>query len=141
MQPTGYINKDGAAKELGCTTRTVDNLMMRRLIPFYKFGRSVLFKKDEVLTAVSNCRVMTQNEIPGGVEPKMESTPDDGVASAAWDSVINGLMDVKRSGTDKQVNLANAVLKFITNYSYESQIRRPHGRLAGLPHGRVRNPS
>lgn len=48
IAPEGFMLKEDAAKTCGCTKRTVDNLMRRKLIPFYKFGRRVLFKREEV---------------------------------------------------------------------------------------------
>lgn len=57
MKPVGFITKDEATLVLGCTRRTVDNLMARGLIPFYKFGRSVFFKRDEILATLDQYRV------------------------------------------------------------------------------------
>lgn len=43
-----YINKQELAKRMNKKLRTVDNWMRRGLIPYYKVGRSVLFKWSEV---------------------------------------------------------------------------------------------
>jgi excisionase family DNA binding protein len=44
----GYINKHECARLLGRTVRTVDTLMAKGLIPYYKLGRTVAFKWSEV---------------------------------------------------------------------------------------------
>lgn len=43
-----YITKEEAAKIMGVSLRTVDNLMHAREIPFYKVGRAVRFKKSDI---------------------------------------------------------------------------------------------
>ncbi len=53
-----FINKREVAKRLGNTTRTVDNMMRRGLLPYYKIGRSVAFKWSEVEAHLAQtCRV------------------------------------------------------------------------------------
>ena len=54
----GYIEKAEVARRLNKTIRSVDNWMQRGLLPYYKIGRSVVFKWSDVeahLTAT--CRV------------------------------------------------------------------------------------
>ena len=46
--PEGFIGKVEVAKRLGKTLRTVDNWMQSGLLPYYKIGRSVVFKWSEV---------------------------------------------------------------------------------------------
>lgn len=46
--PEGFINKTEVAKRLNKTLRTVDNWMKRGLLPYYKIGRSVVFKWSDV---------------------------------------------------------------------------------------------
>ena len=57
MKPVGFIIKSEAALLLGCTVRTVDNLIKRGTITHYKMGRSVFFKRDDILSAIENYRV------------------------------------------------------------------------------------
>ena len=59
--PEGFILKSDAAVICGCTKRTIDNLMKRELIPFYKFGRRVLFKREEVLAALNQSKVPSRS--------------------------------------------------------------------------------
>jgi excisionase family DNA binding protein len=57
-QPEVFIDKPEVAKRMKRTVRTIDNLMKRRLIPFYKIGRSVSFKWSEIESHLRNtCRV------------------------------------------------------------------------------------
>lgn len=55
--PEGFIGKDEATQVLGCTRRTVDNWMRLKRIPYYKFGRRVYFKRDDLLSAVARSLV------------------------------------------------------------------------------------
>ena len=58
-QPEGFIAKPEVAKRMQRTVRTIDNLMKRRLIPFYKIGRSVSFKWSEIEAHLRDtCRVL-----------------------------------------------------------------------------------
>ena len=43
------VGKKEVAKMLGMTIRTVDNWMGRGLLPYFKIGRSVRFKMDDVM--------------------------------------------------------------------------------------------
>lgn len=57
-QPEGYIGKTEVARRLNKTIRTVDNWMKRGLLPYYKMGRSVSFKWNDVEAHLkANCRV------------------------------------------------------------------------------------
>ncbi len=55
--PKGFIKKHEAAQILGCTTRSVDNWMKQELIPYYKFGRAVYFKEQDLLDSIEKCKV------------------------------------------------------------------------------------
>ena len=48
QETEGYIDKHECARLLGRTVRTVDTLMAKGLIPYYKLGRTVAFKWSEV---------------------------------------------------------------------------------------------
>lgn len=54
-----YITKNEVARRLGKTLRTVDNWMKRGILPYYKIGRSVVFKWSDVeATLAQTCRVV-----------------------------------------------------------------------------------
>lgn len=55
--PVGYINKHEAAKIMGCSLRTIDNWMKNKLIPYYKFGRTVFLKESDLMQAIEKHRV------------------------------------------------------------------------------------
>lgn len=56
--PEGFIGKTEVAQRLNKTLRTVDNWMQRGLLPYYKIGRSVVFKWSDVETHLAQtCRV------------------------------------------------------------------------------------
>ena len=56
--PEGFIGKTEVARRLNKTLRTVDNWMQRGLLPYYKIGRSVVFKWSDVETHLTQtCRV------------------------------------------------------------------------------------
>jgi len=44
----GYIDKHECARMLGRTVRSVDTYMAAGIIPYYKLGRTVVFKWSEV---------------------------------------------------------------------------------------------
>ena len=53
-----YINKTEVARRLNKTIRTVDNWMQRGILPYYKIGRSVVFKWSDVESHLAQtCRV------------------------------------------------------------------------------------
>jgi len=47
-KPEGFINKAEVARRLNKRVRTIDNWMKRGILPYYKLGRSVVFKWSEV---------------------------------------------------------------------------------------------
>ena len=44
----GYITKSEVARRLKKTVRTIENWQAKGILPFYKAGRSVLFKWSDV---------------------------------------------------------------------------------------------
>jgi excisionase family DNA binding protein len=53
-----YIKKGEVARRLQKTVRTVENLMRRGILPFYKIGRSVVFKWSDIESHLAQtCRV------------------------------------------------------------------------------------
>lgn len=53
-----FINKREVAKRLGNTTRTVDNMMRRGMIPYYKLGYRVAFRWSEIQSHLAQtCRI------------------------------------------------------------------------------------
>ena len=56
-EPEGFITKPTVARRMSKCTRTIDNLM-REGLPFYKVGRSTIFKWTEIEAFLAaNCRV------------------------------------------------------------------------------------
>ena len=54
-----FINKKEVARRLGWSTRGVDNMMQRREIPYYKFGRRCAYRWSEILQHLAEtCRVI-----------------------------------------------------------------------------------
>ena len=53
-----FIKKPEVAKRLGRTVRTVDAMMRRGQLPYYKFGYSVAFRWSEITEHLAQtCRV------------------------------------------------------------------------------------
>ncbi len=53
-----FIDTPEVARRLSKTLRTVDNYMVRGLLPYYKIGRSVSFKWSEIEARLAQtCRV------------------------------------------------------------------------------------
>jgi len=53
-----YIKKAEVARRLQKTVRTVENLMRRGILPYYKIGRSVDFKWSDIESQLAQtCRV------------------------------------------------------------------------------------
>ena len=44
----GYIDKREVARRIGRTVRTVDTMMAKGLLPYFKLGKTVAFKWSEV---------------------------------------------------------------------------------------------
>ena len=55
--PMGFILKPEAAQIMSCTVRSIDNWMKLKLIPHYKFGRRVYFKKSDLIESINKCKV------------------------------------------------------------------------------------
>ena len=63
-----FIGKPEVARRLGKTLRTVDNWMILGNLPYYKIGRSIVFKWSEVESHLAqNCRV---------IKPKLQTSTD-----------------------------------------------------------------
>jgi hypothetical protein len=57
-EPEGFITKPTVARRMNKCTRTIDNLM-RDGLPFYKVGRSTIFRWSEVVSYLTTrCRVI-----------------------------------------------------------------------------------
>lgn len=55
--PESFVSKPVVAERLGKSVRTIDNWMQWGILPFYKIGRSVVFKWSEVEHALAQtCR-------------------------------------------------------------------------------------
>ena len=53
-----FLNKEQVAKWLGVTVRTLDDYMRRGLVPYYKLGRTVRFRQQDLEQHLkSTCRV------------------------------------------------------------------------------------
>jgi len=53
-----YINKREVGRRMGRTTRSVDNMMRRGMIPYYKLGYRVAFRWSEIQDHLAQtCRV------------------------------------------------------------------------------------
>lgn len=53
-----YLDKAGAAKLLGVTIRCIDSWMAKRIIPYWRIGRTIRFHAKELEEHVRNkCRI------------------------------------------------------------------------------------
>lgn len=110
--PNGFIMKAEAANTLGCKVRTIDNMMRKKMIPFYKVGRRVLFKSDELLKTIADYKV--DKVMKNGSPVSVPITPD---VTHLWDSVLTGLQRIERLHPDyKHRNLAKACLNCINKF-------------------------
>lgn len=57
MTLLGIENKQGLAREVKCSIRTLENLMAKRAIPFFKLGRLVRFDIAKVKAALARYEV------------------------------------------------------------------------------------
>ena len=58
-----YIDKGEVARRMGRTTRAVDNLMRRGLVPYYTFDWRVAFRWSEIQAHLArHCRVSRGDE-------------------------------------------------------------------------------
>lgn len=58
-----FIDKHEVALRLGRTTRTVDNLMRRGFVPYYKVGFRVQFRWSEIQSHLAQtCRICRRSE-------------------------------------------------------------------------------
>ena len=58
-EPEPFINKKQTARLLSCGLRTLDTLMKRGIVPFYRIGsKRIMFRWSEVQAVLErNCRV------------------------------------------------------------------------------------
>jgi excisionase family DNA binding protein len=61
-------DKQGLARQVKCSLRTIDNLMARRAIPFIKLGRLVRFDVAKVKAALARFEVREAGDRKGRVE-------------------------------------------------------------------------
>lgn len=107
--PEGFIGKQDAAKVAGCKIRTIDNWMKKRLLPFYKFGRRVYFKREDILKSINDSRV---DHAVRHFQPVPSAD-----AAWLWDYVIGNLQTIERRATDpKHRNLARDLLRCIAKF-------------------------
>lgn len=59
-----YLRHEAAAKRLGICPRTLSIWQRKRIVPFRKIGRAVLFRSDELDAAVDRFRVNAIGEPP-----------------------------------------------------------------------------
>jgi excisionase family DNA binding protein len=110
LAPKGYILKADAAKICGCTKRTVDNLMRRKLIPFYKFGRRVYFKEADLLKAIEATIVTAGNSLP----PTANDSQID--PYKAWTATCQWLRLIENGRDEKHARLAKDCLAYIGKF-------------------------
>ncbi len=60
LSPNAFLSKEEAASRLRVTTRTLDNYMKKRVVPFYKIGgNAVRFRICDLDAAMEKFRVTT----------------------------------------------------------------------------------
>lgn len=59
----GYCNKKGAADYLGLTVRAIEHKVAANQIPFFKMGKSVMFKYSLLDEWMETFRVKTNEEL------------------------------------------------------------------------------
>lgn len=57
-----YLRPDEAAKLLGISRRSLSNLQKRRVLPFHRIGRIVIFKRTDIEAALSRFRINAVGE-------------------------------------------------------------------------------
>jgi len=57
-----YLRPDEAAKLLGISRRCLSNWQKRRVIAFYRIGRTVIFKRADIEAALSRFRINAVGE-------------------------------------------------------------------------------
>lgn len=55
--PSGYISAEDVAQLLKISMRCVRNYQKRRILPHYKFGHFVYFKREEIIAAIEATKV------------------------------------------------------------------------------------
>ena len=67
MEKQFYTTKEAAAF-LGYKVSYLYKLIMWRRLPFYKVGRGVRFKKEDLVNFLTECRVSSFDELQGKAE-------------------------------------------------------------------------
>jgi excisionase family DNA binding protein len=64
QQADRFLKKSQVAQLLQVTTRTVDEWMRRRLVPYYRVGRTIRFREEDVVAHLrTTCRVQARGGI------------------------------------------------------------------------------
>lgn len=67
MEKQFFTTKEAAAF-LGYQVSYLYKLIMWRRLPFYKVGRGVRFKKEDLVNFLTECRVSSNDELQGKAE-------------------------------------------------------------------------
>lgn len=63
-----FLNVKEAAILLGYRPSYLYKLTMWRKLPYYKVGRGVRFKREDLINYLTECRVSSQDELQGKAE-------------------------------------------------------------------------
>lgn len=63
-----FLNVKEASCLLGYAPSYLYKLTMWRRLPFYKVGRGVRFKREDLINYLTECRVSSQDELKGKAE-------------------------------------------------------------------------
>jgi hypothetical protein len=61
-----WLRRRDVVAEFGISARTVGNWTARRLVPYRKIGRVILFERSEIVSALDRYRVSAIGEQTGG---------------------------------------------------------------------------
>lgn len=64
LTATPYLRPAEATKLLPVSRRTLSNWQRRHVIPFYRIGRTVMFKRQDIEAALERFRVCAVGEAP-----------------------------------------------------------------------------
>lgn len=118
LVPEGFIVKKDAAKVCGCCQRTLDNLMRRKMVPYYKFGRRVLFKREELIAVFNHYKVPERVANPTASAPSEppKAFASDSYSSAKWSYVCQWLRLIQSGGEEKHAMIAKDCLAHIEKF-------------------------
>lgn len=68
MEKQEFLNVKEAAILLGYRPSYLYKLTMWRKLPYYKVGRGVRFKREDLINYLTECRVSSQDELQGKAE-------------------------------------------------------------------------